>query len=569
MSGACLYEKYIMRKTKKNNVSDKKAYVIIILLILFALSASSFRSFLTANNDLPAGDSAWTINLSLELETYEKTASVQIPPPWDTPFTRLFAQSLAHPELQLRRTKKIESKRDITLVASAPGKYTINADFNIHVSSLPRSNLQKKNLSELNRSLWLSSSEDIQVGSKVVMAILEQFPSTEFSTDVLIEKLFNYVSNNVRIRQHGNVGSDLALRKRRGSQLGLNNALLALLRSAHLPARLVTGINLHDKSSAQPYHWVEVYDNEIWLPLDPVHGYMKQLPPHYVPLRKGGSSIFILKDADIKKTSWTINTVEMPGQYQASTGRNTATIFNYNRLSPSNRENLGVLLLLPLGVLVTELLRQVGGIRTYGTFTPTLLALATVHVDRITALIVFSLVIIIGITIRSLLPNFDLQRTARLAIVFTLVAVSMSLVTSGLIFYNPSVDSMIVLLPVVILTMLVDRIYSVSDERGLHTAMVRLFWTLIAAFFSLLVLWQLSWSAWLVSYPETHLFTLACIILIGVYRGPKVSELPVFYWLREPEVSASRKTDKVSKSSGTVSGISDDKVIDKSHSDRI
>ena len=536
-----------MRKTK-NNISEKKAYIIIFVLLLLAVSAVSFRSFLTANNGLPTGDSAWTINLLLQLETYEKAASIQVPPPWDTPFARLFAQSLTHPELQLKRTKNNEGKRDVMLVASTPGQYIINTEFNIHVASLPRSNLKKTNLSELNRSLWLSSSEDVLPGSKEVSKILNQFSSTEFSTDALIEKLFNYVSNNVRILQYGNVGSDVTLSKRRGSQLGLNNALLALLRSAHLPARLVTGVNLLDKSLSQPYYWVEVYDNEIWLPLDPVHGYMKQLPPYYVPLRKGGDTLFIVKDAKVLKTDWSINTMDMPNQYQEPGRRHTLDIFNFNRLSPSNRENLGVLLLLPLGVLVTELLRQIGGIRTYGTFTPTLLALATVHVDRITALIVFSLVVIIGITIRSLLPNFDLQRTARLAIVFTLVAASMSVVTSGLIFFDPSVDGAVVLLPVVILTMLVDRIYSVSDERGLHTAMVRLFWTLVSAFFSLLVLWQLSWSVWLVSYPETHLLTLAFIILIGLYRGPKVSEFPVFYWLREPEVRAYRKTDRVSKS---------------------
>jgi hypothetical protein len=460
----------------------------------------------------------------------------------------MYAQSLAHPELQLKRTKKTDNNRDIILIAADPGKYTVNAAFNIHVSALQRSNLKKTTLSELNRSLWLSSSDDVLVDSKTALTILDQFPSTEFSTEVLIEKLFNYVSNNVRIRQYGNIDSDVTLRKRRGSELGLNNALLALLRSAHLPARLVTGVNLQDSASSQPYYWVEVYDNEAWLPLDPVHGYMKQLPAFYVPLRKGGDTLFIVENAEVLNTDWSINTMDMPNQYQESDSRNTLDIFNFNRLSPSNRENLGILLLLPLGVLATELLRQIGGIRTYGTFTPTLLALATVHVDRITALIVFSLVIVIGIAIRSLLPNFDLERTARLAIVFTLVSASMSIVTSGLIFFDPSVDSIVVLLPVVILTMLVDRIYSVSDERGLHTAMVRLFWTLVAAFFSLLVLWQSSWSMWLVAYPETHLITLAFIILIGLYRGPKLSELAVFYWLREPVVRSSIKTDRLDKS---------------------
>ena len=551
---------YLMLKTKKN-ISDKKAYLIILSLVLLAISVITFRLFLTDNKSLPTGDSAWTINLFLQLETYEKAASIQIPPPWDTKFTRMFAQSLTHPELQLKRAEKSENKRDVMLVAATPGKYIINTEFNIHVASLPRSNPRKTSLSELNRSLWLSSSEDIVVDGKTVSAILEKFPSTEYSTEALIEKLFNHVSNSVRIRQYGNIDSEVTLLKRRGSELGLNNALLALLRSAHLPARLVTGINLHEKASLQPYYWVEVYNNEIWLPLDPVHGYMAELPPFYVPLRKGGDNLFIVKDAKLLKMEWSINTMVMPNQYQAADSRHALDIFNFNRLSPSNRENLGLLLLLPLGVLATELLRQIGGIRTYGTFTPTLLALATVHVDRITALIIFSLVVIIGITIRSLLPNFNLERTARLAIVFTLVVASMSVVTSGLIFFDPSVDGMVVLLPVVILTMLVDRIYSISDQLGLHTAMVRLFWTLIAAFFSLVVLWQINWSIWLVSYPEIHLVTLAFIILIGLYRGPKMSELPGLYWLREPEVHTSRKTDRVSESGRSLNKTADDDPV--------
>lgn len=543
-----------MRKTKKN-VSSKTVYVMIFSLFVFALLAISYRVLISDSDDLPTGDSAWTISVMLQIETYEKAASVQISPPWNTPFARMFAQSLSHPELQLKRSKKTESKRDITLVAVDPGTYIINADFDVHISALPRSTLKNTKLSELNRSLWLSSSEAVLVGSKTALKVLDQFPSTEFLADELIEKLFNYVSNNIRVRLHGNVDSDITLRKRRGSPIGINNALLALLRSAHLPARMVTGIHLQDKASSQPYYWVEVYDGEKWLPLDPVHGYMKELPAFYIPLRKGGDTLFIVQDAEVNKINWSINTTGMPGHFHESASRNPLEIFNFNRLSPSNRENLGLLLLLPLGVLATEILRQIGGIRTYGTFTPTLLALATVHVDRITALIVFSLVIIIGVSIRALIPNIDLERTARLAIVFTLVSASMSIVTSGLIYVDPSVDSVVVLLPVVILTMLVDRIYSISDELGMHTAMVRLFWTLVAAFFSLVVLWQVSWGMWLVSYPEIHLLTLACIILIGLYRGPKISELPVFYWLREPAVKKIRRTSKSAQSTKLDDGL--------------
>ena len=143
------------------------------------------------------------------------------------------------------------------------------------------------------------------------------------------------------------------------------------------------------------------------------------------------------------------------------------------------------------------------------------------------------------------MPDLNLQRTPRLAIVFTLVAMSMSIVVSGISYFDPAVDNTVTLLPLVILTMLVDRIYTVYDERGLHTATVRLAWTVIAAMISLSVLLQTHWGTWLVSYPEMHAITLAIIILIGLYHGPKLKDLPSFAWLKEPtRTLRDRKTDK-------------------------
>ena len=44
---------------------------------------------------------------------------------------------------------------------------------------------------------------------------------------------------------------------------------------------------------------------------------------------------------------------------------------------------------MPLGALLTAVLRTIIGIRTFGTFTPTLLALAFVYNDWRTGLVVF------------------------------------------------------------------------------------------------------------------------------------------------------------------------------------
>ena len=255
--------------------------------------------------------------------------------------------------------------------------------------------------------------------------------------------------------------------------------------------------------------------------------------------------MIITENANVTSTQWAITSLPTYEGLLTSDTRRPTDILDLTRLSPAGREILSVLLLLPIGVLTTELLRQFAGIRTYGTFTPTLFALAITHVYWITAIIVLLLVTVIAVTIRAAMPDLKLQRTARLAIVFTLVAMSMSIVVSGISYFDPGVDNTVTLLPLVILTMLVDRIYTVYDERGLHSAIVRLAWTVVAAMISLYVLLQTHWGTWLVSYPEVHAVTLAIVIMIGLYNGPKLRDLPSFAWLKEPSRTLrDRKTDK-------------------------
>jgi len=522
---------------------SKTLYFTISFLLVFAILSTSARVIMRSDDGLPTGDTAWSISLSHQVEALDKGAAIFIPPPWDTGHARLYSLSLTHPGLRQRRTKTDKKNRDIVLSAPKAGHYTIESVFNIYVSHLPLSEPRKPGLSEQNRASWLSSSDGITVNTSTTDNIINEIARDIPEPERLIELLFNYVSNNIRIDPAARSDSEIALTSKRATALGSTRALLALLRSAHLPARIVTGVDL-PAPSQRLRNWAEVYDGEKWLPLDPVSGYLKELPIFYIPIRKGDNQLIITENANITGTEWKINSLPTYEGLLTSDTRRPTDILDLTRLSPASREILSVLLLLPLGVLTTELLRQFAGIRTYGTFTPTLFALAITHVYWVTAIIVLLLVTVISVSIRAAMPNLNLQRTPRLAIVFTLVAMSMSIVVSGLNYFDPGVDNTVTLLPLVILTMLVDRIYTVYDERGLHTATVRLAWTIIAAMISLSVLLQTHWGTWLVSYPEMHAITLAIVIIIGLYHGPKLRDLPSFAWLKEPSRALrDRKTD--------------------------
>ncbi|MGB5279140.1 MAG: 7TM domain-containing protein [Gammaproteobacteria bacterium] len=271
---------------------------------------------------------------------------------------------------------------------------------------------------------------------------------------------------------------------------------------------------------------------------------MNELPIFCVPIRKGDGPLIKMDSGVVSSSAWMVRALPTyDGLLSSDTGKLT-DILDLTRLTLPSREMLAFLLLMPLGVLASEMLRQFAGIRTYGIFTQPLLALAVTQFDWFTALIVLALVTIIGVAIRSVIPGLNLQRTSRLAIVFTLVAMSMSLLVSGISYFDPAVDSTVALLPLVILTMLIDRIYTVYDERGAQSAIVRLFWAVIAATVSIYIMLQAHWGTFLVTYPEVHAATLAAIILIGLYRGSKLSDTSALRWLREPTRKVrDRKTD--------------------------
>jgi len=95
------------------------------------------------------------------------------------------------------------------------------------------------------------------------------------------------------------------------------------------------------------------------------------------------------------------------------------------------------------------------------------------------------------------------------------IAVSMVLGVSILDYFSLATDGHLILLPIVILTSLIDRFFSAVELLGYRTAFIRLAWTL-AITLAILPVLQLYWLGnWILRYPEFHLFTLAAFILIS------------------------------------------------------
>ena len=520
---------------------------LILLLIVIGLVATATRFYLNSADKFPAGDRIWSVSLTANLYSPEPGGKVRISTPWDTNSVRLYGMTMLHPGMKMQRTKKDISAREAVFIANRQGNLSVQIDYQIHSSSLPLTNTASARLTENNRSKWLAASNDYPSDSPFINQLIDDLKIKQENSDTIetVKTIFEYLSEKIIIRKDASQDVVEILRTGHGSKLGSNLAAITLSRAAHLPARLVSGITLSEAfENPAPVYWIEIYYENKWHAFDIANGYFDYLPPEYVPFSKGKPGIAEVENLQVKSLDWLINYSAPQRGMFVSDNSNPLQILDLTRLPAMVREELTILLLLPFGVLATVILRHLVGVRTFGTFSPTLLALAAVFVDWLTAVIAFSLITTLGVIGSSVaLPKIKLSRAPRLSIIFTLVAIIMAFVASLLGYTSPTEQGGLILLPIVILTTLVDNIYSTLDERGLHVVTLRLFWTILAALTSLLILLQTNIGNWLLIYPEFHIFTIAVIIAIGHYDKKQLTDIRGLKWLKEAKSKNAKTSD--------------------------
>jgi len=183
------------------------------------------------------------------------------------------------------------------------------------------------------------------------------------------------------------------------------------------------------------------------------------------------------------------------------------------------------MLLLPLGALITAFFRNVIGIRTFGTFAPALLAISFIYAAWGTGIVLLIVVVMTGLVGRSLLEKLHLLMVPRLSIVLTLIILCVAFSVSLLDYLEWTHSAQAVLLPLVILTILIERFHVTAEEDGIAFALQLVVGTtIVSAFCYLLLKWD-DIGRLLLVYPEAHFFTIAVFILIGRYSGYRLVEL--------------------------------------------
>lgn len=125
-----------------------------------------------------------------------------------------------------------------------------------------------------------------------------------------------------------------------------------------------------------------------------------------------------------------------------------------------------VLLMVPLGALVVVFMRNIIGIRTFGTFMPILIALAFRETELFWGLILFSLIVGLGLLLRAYVEQLKLLLVPRLAAVLTMVVLLMAGVSVIMHKLGFEMGLSVALFPMVIMTMTIERMSLTWEEAG-------------------------------------------------------------------------------------------------------
>jgi hypothetical protein len=354
-------------------------------------------------------------------------------------------------------------------------------------------------------------------------ALVARIRQRSADTGSMVAELFNTLNH-----PEGRPNATLLLGKHpsEAEKMELAVKLLAL---AGAPARSVHGVALKDtKEKVLPVHWLEVYWQKKWQPFNPVTGAVG-LPDNFLAWWRGPGPLVSLKGgADLKVNISITRNLEEAIQTAVVRGeikRPALLRFSLLSLPLHTQQVFKILLMVPVGAFLLVIFRNLIGFVTFGTFMPVLIALAFRETQLLWGIIFFSVLVGLGLTIRFYLENLKLLVVPRLAAVLIVVVALLAVVSILTHKLGLERGLSVALFPMVILTMTIERMSIVWEERGAKEALKQGIGSLVAASLAYSVINLRLVQHLFFVFPELLLVLLAATLLLGRYSGYRLVEL--------------------------------------------
>lgn len=301
-----------------------------------------------------------------------------------------------------------------------------------------------------------------------------------------------------------------------------------LLSVAHVPVERVHTLRLVADTPQMPELWLRSFNGSDWLYFNPETG-EQGLPSDRLIWWSGDDNLITVDGGKKLQVTFTLNNSEMNAIRLAKlTDENTdADFLEYSlySLPLQTQQTFMIMVMIPIGVLVILILRNLVGLQTLGTFTPVLIALAFRETQLGYGIVLFSLITALGLSLRSYLEHLKLQMLPRLSVVLTFVVVMIAAIS--LLSHKLGLERglSVALFPMVILTMTIERLSITWEERGGGHAMKVAVGTLFAASLAHILMNIEQMIYFVFTFPAVLLILVGFMLAMGRYRGYRLSEL--------------------------------------------
>lgn len=476
--------------------------VYALILVLCGCIGSLLYHFLNQQGYEPVQGPYWEVQFEVYFEDLEKGAEITVPAPTIGSTFYQMGNRMEYPGFLLKKASDSTSSNRYLFSARDDDFKMIALSWELE-QFMKSIKLKSKKPSVEKLKSYLKDSEEFPIEDPNIKKVLESLSDPSLNSTA--QNIFAYC-RKIQLDEGGPEDVAGVVQAQNGSLYGISKTFATLCRAAGIAARINNGIELQE-SNMVPWHiWTEIFLQDSWVYCDVSAGTMGQLPLNLLPF---GDPQYRLA-LEMYSGEWRVTSkrVKIPKNM-----REYSEILKLNKLPLETQKFLGLLLLMPLAVLITRLLIVLLSVKSFGTFTPTLLASTFVFADLWTSSLIFLSVFTLGTLGCVMLPD-KTPRSLRLSFIFAFVTIILAYVVSGLDFFNQPLDGL-ALLPLVVMTTICDSFYSAFDKKGKRVAVLRLFWTLVFSMVCGMVLMMEDIGDWILNHPPIHLVSLGVIVAIS------------------------------------------------------
>lgn len=501
-------------------MKNRHLYLLSAILTVIGLGLFVYKAFVLELPLRPAERvENWEVQAKVTFDARDGPAKLALFIPKNEGHFTIVDQSFVSEGYGLTTATKDENRRALFSIRNATGPQTIYYRFIVH-----RARVRQHDAEEDEPIIRKPQYGEARLAAArgIVKGLQPEAADDDTFVRLLLRRLLAENLND-------NAATLLGPAPRTRDRVRVATRVLAL---AGIPSRTVSGIQLVKSSrNAGRTYWLEAYINGRW------RGYAPQsdtldLPKNFLPWWRGPGALATVEGGMFVNTTLSVAAASEPALRSALIVNRAKdrSLLDYSlfTLPLNTQEVYKIILTVPLGVLFLTILRNVVGLKTFGTFMPILIALAFRETHVVWGVVLFTMVTAIGLMVRLYLENLRLLVVPRLSSVLIVVILTMAAISvlSNQLGFERGLS--VSLFPMVILTMTVERMSVIWDERG-PTEMLRLgLSSLIVAVIAYFIMINPYAEHIALVFPELLLVLLAINLLLGRYSGFRLLDLPRF-----------------------------------------